>query len=200
MEKSENPSSPDESGYEVVAGEAVDSAGSQSPLLSAEDRLWEAGYVEAEVEAILESWDAAQRYAEDRHGPDPILTDNPPPRFHEEQHRYDEAVRSKMSNAHYDAARYANDLTNRVEIIHLPDEPELILEGLMEGDLIRAVNGEPIYTVGDFMMWRRDNREALPMDPLITVERPVTGEIFQVRSPMGRVGILENIRKAPTPP
>ena len=171
-----------------------------SPVRAATDRLWDAGYVEAEAQAILQSWQQAEAYAEARHGPDPINADNPPPQFHEAEHRYDAAMRSQMSDADYDAARYANDLTNRVEITHLPAEPELALEGLMEGDLIRSVNGEAVYTVGDFMEWRRNNREALPLDPAITVERPSTGETFQIRSPMARVGILENVRVAPTPP
>ena len=197
-------SSPDEAPPEGSRRNPVDgtteSDRTPSPVRAATDRLWDAGYVEAEAQAILQSWQQAEAYAEARQGPDPINADNPPPQFHEAQHRYDAALRSQMSDADYDAARYANDLTNRVEITHLPSEPELVLEGLMEGDLIRSVNGEAVYTVGDFMEWRRNNREALPLDPAITVERPSTGETFQIRSPMARVGILENVRVAPTPP
>ena len=172
----------------------------QARLLAAQNRLWDAGYVGSEPEAILESWDKAEAYAQARHGADPIIADNPPPQFHEEQSRYDSAIRSQMSEADYDAGRYANDLTNRAEIVHLPEESDLMLEGLMLGDLVRAVNGQAIYTVGDFMMWRRENRGALMSNPVITVERPSTGETFQIQSPMARVGILENVRVAPTPP
>lgn len=165
--------------------------------------LEKAQYRDYEIEEIMQSWSKALTIVEAELGPRPNAELNPRPEFHDEIFAYDQALREQMDDSLYDQGRYADGLSNRVEIKALPGGPiGEELHALNPGDRILAINGEEIYTVADFYSWRKNNGN--PNGPTgrftnttFTIERPSTGETLLVDSPRAMGGRLHNIRVRP---